>query len=450
MNNQRESGFGRVVTVMSENFGLNRSLAFVAVCLILIFLGAAIFGFIRSAPPRTLTITSGPPGSSFETNAWKYRAILASNGVELKILPSQGSLENLKRLQDPQSDVDIGFVQGGVAQAASVQNLVSLGSISYQPLFIFYRNSTPVRFLSEFSGKRLAVGAEGSGARTLALTLLHTNGITEGGTTQLLDLDSEAAAKALMAGNVDAVFLMSESVSVQTLRQLFREPQIHLFSFEQADAYNRRFTYLNKLLLPEGSIDLGKNLPAQDVWLLGPTVELVARPKLNAAISDLLIEAAQEVHGKASLIQNRGDFPKPLEHEFRISPGATRYYKSGKGFLYRQLPFWIASLANRMLVALVPLVLVLPGLRLIPAVYKWRMRLRIYRWYRSLLALERELVSDLPASDLRQIHQRLDEIELKVKRMKVPASFADQFYSLRQHIDFVRQKLASQEQGKPA
>ena len=164
-------------------------------------------------------------------------------------------------------------------------------------------------------------------------------------------------------------------------------------SFEQADAYTRRFNYLNKLRLPEGALDFGKNLPAHDVWLIGPTVELVARPDLNAAVSDLLLEAASQVHGKATIFQNQGEFPAPLMHEFSISPDALRYYKSGKTFLYRKLPFWIASLTNRILVALAPVILVLiPGLRLVPAAYKWRSQLRIYRWYRKLLVLEREVV----------------------------------------------------------
>ena len=180
-------------------------------------------------------------------------------------------------------------------------------------------------------------------------------------------LDADAAAKALLAGNVDAVFLTSDSASPQTMRTLLRSPGVQLMSFEQADAYTRRFNYLNKLRLPEGAIDFGKNLPAQDVWLIGPTVELVARPELNAAVSDLLLEAARETNGNASMFQNQGEFPAPLVHEFKISPDALRYYKSGKTFLYRELPFWMASLVNRILVAFVPIVLVLiPALRWFP------------------------------------------------------------------------------------
>ena len=254
-------------------------------------------------------------------------------------------------------------------------------------------------------------------------------------------MDANQAAQALLAGKVDAVFLTSDSASFLTMRTLIRAPDVHLMSFEQADAYARRFNYLNKLRLPEGSLDLGKNLPAQDVALIGPTVELVARTDLNPAVSDLLLEAASGVHGKAGLFQNQGEFPAPLVHEFKISPDAQRFYKSGKTFLYREFPFWIASLTSRILVVFVPVILVLvPGLRLIPAVYRWRSQLRIYRWYRKLLVVERDLAAELTPAKHAELVSRLNEIETVVAHMKVPASFANLFYMLRGHIDYVREK----------
>jgi TRAP transporter TAXI family solute receptor len=292
MKTERKSGLSRIVSIFTENFGLSWSLSLVVVCFISLVTCFAIYWFIHSAPPRILTITSGPPGSTFERNAGKYRAILARNGVTLNIIPSQGSLENLQRLESPTSRVDVGFVQGGVADGTNTQNLISLGNIAYEPLLIFYRGGTNIRLLSGLAGKRLAIGSEGSGAHSLALTLLQTNGLTTDGVTKLLDLDADAAAQQLLAGTVDAVFMMSDSASSQTMRILLRSPGVELLSFEQADAYTRRFNYLNKLRLPEGSIDFSKNLPQQDVWLIGPTVELVARPNLNAAVSDLLLEAA--------------------------------------------------------------------------------------------------------------------------------------------------------------
>jgi hypothetical protein len=246
-----------------------------------------------------------------------------------------------------------------------------------------------------------------------------------------------------MTGSVDAVFLMGDSASSQVMRTLLRTPEIHLLSFAQADGYARRIRYLNKLELPMGSIDLGKNIPSHDIYLIGPTVELVARENLHPVLSDLLLEAAREVHGNASLLQRRGEFPAPLEHDFRISPEAVRYYKSGKSFFYRHLPFWLASLANRILAVAVPLIVVLiPGLRTIPALLRLRVKLRLYRWYRALLLVEKDLFGPTPGKK-EELLARLDDIERAVNKLKVPASFADQFYALRGDIGFVRERVKS-------
>jgi len=438
----------RILNLFTETFGLGRAAAFITILFIAVVVAAAAFWFVKSAPPSHIIITSGPVGSLFQTNAEKYRVILARNHVKVTILPSHGSMENLQRLNDPSVRVDVGLVQGGVTNGADLDRIVSLGSVSYQPLLVFYRGTGTVETLADFSGKRLSIGAEGSGTRLLVLTLLAANGIEPGGTTVMTNLEAEAAASALLKGDVDAVFLMGDSASPQVMRQLLRERQIQLMNFAQADGYTRKIRYLNKLELPRGSIDFGKNLPSRDINLIGPTVELLARADLHPAICDLLLEAAREVHGKASLMQRRGEFPAPLEHDFAISDEASRYYKSGKSFFYRHLPFWIASLVNRIVVVIVPaIVLLIPAVRAIPTLLRLRVKLRLYRWYRALLLLDRELLGNpgntgSTAANREEWLKRLDEIERAVKKMKVPASFADQFYSLRGHINFVRERLA--------
>lgn len=444
MKAEQNSWLWRVTAIFSEYFGLNRFVSLLTVLSIAAVFCFAVFWFIHSAPPKVITISSGPPGSPFNTNAFKYSNYIFSNGVSLKVLPSAGSLENLERLTNPAAKVDVAFVQGGIADRFTAQKLISLGSVGYEPLLVFYRGSNTVTMLSQFEGKRLAIGPEGSGAHMLADMLLLTNGILSDGSTKLLDLEPDESAKALLEGQVDAVFLMSDSASVQTMRTLLRAPGVQLMSFEQADAYSRRFNFLNKLKLPEGCIDFGKDLPSHDIWLIGPTVELVARPGLNSAVSDLLLGAATEVHKNASIFQNQGEFPAPIVHEFAISQDAQRYYKSGKKGLYNFLPFWIASLINRIAMAFVPLLLVLvPGLKIIPMLLRWRSQLRIYRWYRKLLVLEREVTMEPPNGTPEEFLRRLNEIEEVVRRMKVPASFANLFYSLRQHIDFVRERIGN-------
>ncbi|MEO6919721.1 MAG: TAXI family TRAP transporter solute-binding subunit [Collimonas sp.] len=410
--------------------------------------------FIHPAPPNTLTITTGAENSSFWKTAEKYRVILARNGIKLKIVSSEGSLDNLKKLSDPHSGIDVGFVQGGVAGDMPIDGLVSLGSISYVPVSVFYRNqdsrgshvshANPERLdrLSELRGKRIAIGAPGSGSRVLALTLLKANEIELGGSTELLDMGGDEAAQALTDGKIDAAFLMGDSASPPTMVKLLHTPGINLLDFSQAGAYARRFSYLNELKIPKGLFDFGKNIPSRDIHLIAPTAELIARDDLHPALSDMLIDAAKEVHSGANVLQHAGEFPAPLAHEFPISEDATRYYKSGKSFFYRSgLPFWLASLVDRTLVVLLPIILLLiPGFKLVPLLYGWRIKSRIYRWYGALIALERAIATDTE-EEHGELLKRLDHIEEGVNRMKMPLAFADQFYVLREHIGFVRSRL---------
>jgi len=408
-----------------------------------IVIGGA-YWYVRPAPPGTITIVSGPPDSLFQRTAEKYRKILARSGVKLRILPSEGSLENLKKLNDTSVRVDVGFVQGGVSAGIPVDKLVSLGSVFHEPLVVFYRSAAPVAGIAGLKGKRIAIGREGSGSHTLALILLKANGIEPGGATKLMDLGGEDAARALLERNVDAAFLMGDSAAPTVMRKLMRTDGVRLLDIAQADAYTRRFSYLGKLDLPMGVFDFDKNLPPRDIHLIGPMVELVARDTLHPALSDLLIETAREVHGGASLLQRAGEFPSPLEHEYRISEDAKRFYASGKGFFYRNLPFWLATLADRTLVFIVPVVvLLIPGMKMVPKYYNWRVRSRIYQVYGKLIALERGMLS-LPApGDREEMLKRLDGIETEVNKMKMPLAFADQFYVLRDHIGFVRGRYAN-------
>jgi TRAP-type uncharacterized transport system substrate-binding protein len=400
--------------------------------------------YVRPAPPRTLTMSSGPAASTFAAVAEQYRRILARSGITLKIVPSRGSLENLERLRDPDSGVDIGLVQSGVAGSAAAGEVVSLGSVFYEPVTIFYRRDKPIERLSQLQGARIAVGAEGSGTRALSLQLLKANEIEPGGATRLLDLEGEAARKALLERTADAIVLTGDSASTATLRELLHAPGVRLYDFTQGDAYVRRFRFLSKLDVPAGAFDLGANLPATATTLLAPTVELLAHAGLHPALSDLLIEAATEVHGRATLFQNANQFPAPLVHDFPISPDATRFYKSGKSFAYRYLPFWLASLLDRALVVLLPIVVVvIPGLRYLPQLYGWRIDSRIHRHYGELMALEREALGELSADKRAALVERLAQIEKSVIARKMPGSHAEQIYVLRQHIGFVRERLAA-------
>jgi hypothetical protein len=238
--------------------------------------------------------------------------------------------------------------------------------------------------------------------------------------------------------------MMSDSASVETMRELRLSPNIWLYDFTQADAYTRRFNYLHKTVIPRGGLDFEKDIPDHDVNLVSPTVELIARTDLHPALSDLLLDAATEVHSRAGLFQKRGEFPAPHEQDFRISADASRYYKSGKSFLYRYLPFWVASLLNRILVVFVPMILVfVPGIRSIPVLYQWHMRLRIYRLYKALAILEKDLIGPVSTEKTEDLLRQIEPIENALKKIKVQPSFAEQLSGLRDHIESVRSKLAS-------
>ncbi|MBB2932520.1 TAXI family TRAP transporter solute-binding subunit [Paraburkholderia silvatlantica] len=404
---------------------------------------------IQPAPPSTLTMSAGPRGSTFWNAAEKYKAILARNNITLNVLESEGSAQNLQRLADPKSNVDVAFVQDGLASKVP-GGLVSLGSVAYVPLVVFYHGPVASR-LSQFEGQRIAIGAEGSGTRELALTLLKANGIEPGGATKLLPLSGEDAARELVAGKIDVAILAGDSAQPPVMGRLSRMPGIRFFDFVQADAYARRFPYLTAITIPMGAFDFGRNLPAAPLHFIAPTAELVARDSLHPALSDLLIEAAKEVHGRSTLLQRAGEFPAPRAQDFPISADAARYYKSGKSFLYRVLPFWVASLADRLVVLLVPIIVVLiPGLRIVPSLYAWRVKSRIYRWYGSLIALERAAMADNSPTERRALIRQLDKIEESVNGMKMPLAYAEQFYVLREHIGFVRARLSGTREAPDA
>jgi TRAP-type uncharacterized transport system substrate-binding protein len=437
--------FARMLAKLNGIFGQGQVVSVSVILALGLAVGAATLMFMNFGAPNTITITSGPKGSSFERNAERYKKILARDGVTVNILPSDGSRDNFKKLSDPKVAVDVGFVLGGEVNKADTGNLVSLGSVSYQPLMIFYRGD-PKKLIADFNGQRLDIGEDGSGTRSLALTLLKANGIEKGGSTSFVNTASGDEVRALLENRVDAIFVMGDSTSSDMMRSLLRTPGVHLFNFTQADGYVRRINYLNKLSLPKGSLDFGKDIPPEETTLIGPTVELIARDSLHPALSDLLLEAAREVHGGSSLFRKRGEFPAPQEHEFRISPDASRYYTSGKSFLYRTFPYGIASVIARIIAFVVPLALLLiPALRMAPAIYRWRMESRIHRWYRALLDLERDAFN--PSVDPKRredLLKHLDHIESAVNKIIVPASFGDLFYGLRGHICFVRNTLLSQ------
>jgi hypothetical protein len=393
--------------------------------------------FVRPAPPKSVVMGTGAPHGAYEMYAANYRSILARFGIELVERPSAGAVENLERLADPEGDVDLAFVQGGLGIGTASEGLVSLGSFYYEPVWVFYRGKETLERLTQLKGKRIAIGAEGSGTRKLALDLLRASGI-DGGNSRLLDDGGLAAVGLLGDGKADAIFLVGPAKSAAVWSALYG-PGFRLMSFAHADAFTRQFPFLAKLTLPEGGIDVARAIPPVNTTLVAPMATIVARDRLHPALIDLILGAAEEVHGGPGVFQRPGDFPNAKQVDFPLSKEAERHYKSGARFLQRYLPFWLATLIERMLVLLVPLVVVLiPVMRIVPGLYSWRMRSRIYRHYGDLGAIEREVAEAPSAAAAPDWLKRLDAIELEVEHIRTPLAFANQLYILREHIDLVR------------
>lgn len=408
-----------------------------------------VLRFARPLPPDTIVMTTGSPDGAYHAFALRYQQILKRHGVNLELRRSSGALENLNRLQDPNAGIDVGFVQTGLAEAREDNGLVSLGSLFYEPVWIFYRSDATLDRLIQLVSRRVAVGASGSGTRAMADLLLAANDLTPDMLT-LVPIGGDAAATALSASEVDAAIYVGAPES-PVIRTLIANPDIKLMSITIAEAYARRFPFLTALTLPQGSMDLVREYPRQNTQLFAPTATLIARDDLHPALVSLLLQAATEVHSGAGPFHRVRDFPAPRDGDYPLSSEAQRYYKAGPPFLQRYLPFWVAVLVDRLLFLLLPVLAVaLPLLRIMPAVYSWRVRRRIYRWYGELKYLEEEVRDSPPdSSHAGEFLDRLDRIEDRAFRRTLPLAFQNEMYTLREHIDLVRHTLSRRTPAGP-
>jgi TRAP transporter TAXI family solute receptor len=430
------------VSIKDISAGQWQDLAMIIVPALVVLAGAIWFAsrFVEPAPPKKIWITTAGQAGGYYATGKRYADILKRSGITLEVLPSAGSVENIKRLSDPKLNVDVALLQGGTSTTKDSPGIVSLGRVYLEPMWVFYRGTETIDRLAGLKGKRIIVGPDGSGTRPLALALLARNAIDEKN-AEFLPLSGADAIAALADGTADAGFMTSsvESPQVQTL---LRTPGVKLMNFAQAEAYTRIFPYLTRIVLPKGAVDLANNLPATDVEMVAPMAALVARESLHPALVGLLVEAAKEVHGRGGMFNRIGEFPKALDPEFEMSDDAERVYKSGPPALQKYLPFWLATFLERIKVMILPLAtVVLPLFKLIPALYKWRIRRRMLYWYGELKALEYNVLSDLDNQKLAEHHTEMTRIDQAVAGIHVPLSFSEQYYSLRAAVDIVRNKI---------
>ena len=418
--------------------------------LLTLLLLALTYWWLDPNPPKRVILATGPAQSAYDEFGKRYAQALARYGITVELLPSQGSSANLELLRTGQAD--LGFVQGGSADIGydDEEAITSLGSLFVEPLWLFYREesaqrlkqSPTIQSLGDLVGWRVNVGTPGSGVPRLFSTLLDVNRIDRQ-QLQLSELEQTPATVAFLDGQIDAIVFASapESLMVQMLLQ---SPGVRLLNFSQSEAYSRRFGYLTPVVMPQGVVDLSKNIPDRDMHLVASTTSLLAGGKTHPAILQLFAQTATGLHSGGSWFNRAREYPS-LEHsEVPISPEAVRAIKSGPPFLQRYLPFWLANLVERMWLAMgLILALALPLSRVVPPLYTFRIRSRVFRWYAELRNIEQRFTD--PGDDpvpVDELIEQLDRLESRVEQVVVPLSYTDELYALRSNIGLVRKKLS--------
>jgi len=413
---------------------------YLALAVVLLVGGIVVAARIIYSPATILVMTTGTTGSAYDVFGQQYKEILAREGVELRLEPSAGAVENLSRLNDPRSGVSVGFSQGGLTNARESPDLVSLGTTFYEPLWFFCRGGGCGQRARDLRGKKVSIGPEGSGTRALAARLLALNGIEEGAIERLSYTAAESV-EPLLRGEVDAAAIVA-SWSTPAVRKLLESPDVELIDFARADAYVALYPYLKKLTVPAGVGNMAENRPPADVHMLAVTASLLVRQDMDPGLQYLLLDAATQIHSGADIFEKASQFPAAEAGDLPVSTDAREFYKSGRPFFQRYLPFGLAQLAGKLLIVLVPLVgIVYPLLRFAPALYGWSMRRRVFRLYGDLKRIEADLEAHV--GDSTELLRRLDRLEERADHMQIPLAFAQTLYQMRSHIGLARARLQS-------
>lgn len=402
---------------------------------------ALAYWWLDPMPPRRVTLATGPAQSAYEEWGQRYTRALAQQGIEVVLRPSQGSAENLELLR--RGEVDLGFVQGGSGSADEDEDLSALGNLFVEPLWIFYRSAAVRRIdgLRDLQRLRVNVGSAGSGVPALMQQLIEANGL-DPQRMQLLQLEPTPAVVALLDGRIDALVFASapESLLVQ---MLLKTPGIALMDLAQSEAYARRFHFLSPVTLPRGVVDLATDLPPRDVRLVATTTTLLAGPGVHPALLQLFSQASLRLHRGAGWFNRARSYPNADLAGYPLAREAERTLRNGVPLLQRYLPFNLANLLERMWLALgLIIALLLPLGRIVPPLYEFRVRSRVFRWYAQLRQIEEGMQTG--QATVASLLRDLDELETRVGRIRIPLSYADELYALRNHIDLVRRRLGGE------
>jgi uncharacterized protein len=438
---------------------------------------------IKPGPAGQIVIAAGGAGGLYQEQAKRFKQELAVFGVDVVVRPELEGITSLSTIVSGSSGVHAAFVKGGLVgglqgRYATIQDhykhdkeaaeLRSVGRLFHEPMFVFYRGPDQTKRLREFKGRKILIGSSTSGARRVVEHILKANGI-DSGNSQLIEKELSDDGSELKNGTADVAFVLLPPDAIRVQR-LMRIDNVLLMDFSaEADAYVKRFPFLSKVILDQGSVEFVPNdIPSADITLLATTSALVVNRQLHPALQALLAYAAIkqprpgfDKQGDPVLFHPSGEFPHVRDPEFTVSAEARTLHKTSElPFFLRNLgplnkslgiPFWVTAFAHRhgtyALLLLIPILsIAVPLARILPQLYNWSQRRRLLFWYRQLKALELDIDANPSRARLADIHSELDRIDSVVQHMKVPLHFSDQLYDLRGHVDLVRRRLAAREQ----
>ncbi|TCK87825.1 TRAP transporter TAXI family solute receptor [Paraburkholderia sp. BL9I2N2] len=419
-----------------------RRLLFIGAILLLAALGWGLATLIKPAIQRTIVITTGADNGIYRGFADRYAPILKRDGITLVIRSSSGSVENYERLKNPDSEYEVGFIQSGTTSPKETDHLQTIAAVSYEPIWVFYRGDITVNRLVQLRGKRIAIGVSGSGLLNVAQVLLSYSGVTRDNTS-LMQMDAVTAYQGLEDGKLDAAFFIGRPDA--PMQHTLLNSNLKLMGFAQADALVQKFPSLSKIVFSRASISIVDDLPQADITLLAATALLVSKDTMHPALVYLLLDAARTVHGAEDYFTPHGAFPNLNTDEFPISDESTRYFKSGRPFLQRYLPFWLASFVERRLLILVPFIAIMLGLlQALPRMVEGRIKRRLAVWYREIKALEDEIWKNRQPTreQITQWRDEIEDIDAHASQIRIPQRYFQDVYALKQAISVVRDRIA--------
>lgn len=406
--------------------------------------------YINPIPPKKTYLATGQDGSSYEKIAETFQNTFKKKGIALELVPTSGLGEGLQGLDSGASPVSASFLTAGTASPLKYPNLVSLGSIQYAPIWIFYKGETiqttdPFEY---FSNKKIAIGPAGNITNKIFRNLYELNQQSQPASANIAELSFKDAADQLIAGKIDAAFIIDD-FSSDTIQKLLANREIKILSFPLADAYIKKRPFLQKLVIPRGSIHLDSIYPSEDITILSSTTTLLIEKDSHPAVQWAYLLAAQEYGRRNNSFFAKAEyFPRNLDQSFPLSPIAARFYAHGTPEVFSYLPLWLASLIENIWAYLLAFVVIIyPAYRLISAARYFPSEHLMNEMFINLRELDEAIFNATLTDQMPEIFHAIDLYEKEINTSWLFGKNARLYFNLKNGLNAVRRDaLAKQKE----